>query len=150
MRHLIIVMLAAGMLVAMGCREEGAGEKLGRTFDETVDKLKGEKGAFESAGRRVDEARPAEGRCKPARTVRSGVPLPALVRELRAAREGRLRRRTVASARHRPFPRNAHRTPYPLCTWACSETRLPAVTERKCQAFRDKFVLSIYVVDRYV
>ena len=56
MRHLVIVLLASGMLIATACREEGAGENLGRQFDEAVDKLKGEEGAFEAAGRHVDEA----------------------------------------------------------------------------------------------
>lgn len=56
MRRFLIAALVVGALVATGCREEGAGEKLGREFDETMDKLKGEEGAFEKAGRELDQA----------------------------------------------------------------------------------------------
>lgn len=56
MRRIVIALLAAAVLAAVGCHEEGPGEKVGRKFDEGVDKLTGDQGSFEKAGEKIDDA----------------------------------------------------------------------------------------------
>jgi len=42
---------------SLTCREEGPTERVGRSVDEAVEKLKyGDEGTFEKAGRKLDEA----------------------------------------------------------------------------------------------
>ena len=58
MRRFVIPMLAvAVLLTGAACREERAGEKVGRKLDEVVDKLRHpNEGPLEKLGRKTDEA----------------------------------------------------------------------------------------------
>ena len=57
MRGFVIAALAAALLGAVGCQEEGPAEEMGERMDEALeDAGLREEGAFERAGERLDEA----------------------------------------------------------------------------------------------
>lgn len=50
------VLVAALVLAAFACKEEGRAEKAGRKFDEAIEKLQhGDEGTLEKAARKLDE-----------------------------------------------------------------------------------------------
>lgn len=53
----ILALLGALLLGALGCSEPGPAEKAGKALDGAVEKLRhGDEGALEKAGREMDEA----------------------------------------------------------------------------------------------